>query len=124
MRVGTGFEVDVKGPALRTVAGLSERLLLGVRLALGPVVTLARDAAFLVQDDGADHRVGARPKIGLRRQLQGASRPMKVGTVPQGTQVSRQLHNRIRSTRISNLLSSFWISFGFGHIFSELKSEL
>jgi hypothetical protein len=122
--VRAGLEVDVKGSASGAVARLLQRLLLGVRLAFRPVVTLAGDATFFVEDDGPDHRVGARPKVGLRRKLEGAGRPMQVGTASQGMQVSRQLRNRIRSTRISNLPSCVWISIGFDHIFSELKSEL
>jgi hypothetical protein len=72
------LEVDVKSPTSGTIASGRESFLLGVPLALQAVKPLARQVPFGIQNDGADHRVGARPVIGLAGKLDGTGGPMQV----------------------------------------------
>src|SRR2546422_1186412 len=106
MRVGAGLEVDVEGAAFRALARLGKSLLLGVRLAGTLVKALAGEMALPIEHNGADHGVGARSKVRLSRQLEGARRPMQVGAAvaPRGMRLSCHCNNRIRSMRFSSLL--------------------
>ncbi len=122
VRVGARLEVRVDGPAERLGAGCSQGFLLGVRLALAAVESLAGELSGGVEHDCPDHRVGAGAIVGHARQFEGARHPPRVVAGIAGIQRFRQcINNRIRSMRVSSLLSALDPNFMSPQ---KLKSEL
>ncbi len=79
--MGAGLEVDVDRSALSLPSGRGQRQLLGVGASLGRVEALAGDLSRAVQDDRADHRIGAGAIVGGARELDGARHPTLVVVV-------------------------------------------
>ena len=119
MGVGAGFEGHVGRPAPGAIAGGFEGDLLRVRPASSLVEPLPRHPAAFVQDNRADHRVGAGVVVGPARKREGARHPHRVDVLsrplrhspanirPCGWRISG-FDNRIRSTRISSA-ATHWI---------------
>ena len=76
--VCAGLEIDIQRAVPRPVTCSCESLFLGVPVPSLAVVTLARDVAFSIQNDCADHWIGAGPVVRLACELNGARRPMEV----------------------------------------------
>jgi hypothetical protein len=111
-----GLEVHIESRTASTLAGGSQGFLFGVRVAGLLVVSLARQPAFGVDQDRANHRVGARPVVSLAREVDGVRGPVQVNVLltvclMQSWQYTRAegdhcavINNRKRSTRISSCL--------------------
>ena len=78
MGVRARLEVDVERAASRSVGCGREGFIFRVRLARLAMVSLANELAGSVEDQGAHHRVRARPVIGPARQLDGTRCPVQV----------------------------------------------
>ena len=78
MRVRAWLEVYVKRPSPRSLSGGIECLLLRMWRTGPPVITLSRKCAGCIENDGADHRIGAGAEVGLAGELYSARHPAQV----------------------------------------------
>src|SRR2546429_7515907 len=103
MRVGAGFQVDVKGAALGAFSSLGEGFLLRMGLARSLVIPLACDLAFSVEHHSANHRIGAGTEVRTEGKFEGARRPVAggnsfaVSSVPRAVYLNCPLKKRIKS---------------------------
>lgn len=78
MSVRAWLEVYVERPSPRSLSGGIECLLLRMWHTRPPVITLSSKGAGCIENDSADHRIGAGSEVGLAGELYGARHPAKV----------------------------------------------
>jgi hypothetical protein len=73
-----GFEIDVKSAISRPVTGCRKSHFLCVWLPSFLVIALARQVALRIENDRANHWIGAGPVVSLACELDGARGPVQV----------------------------------------------
>src|SRR6202171_4068996 len=78
MDVSAGLEIDVQSAVSGALAGSFQRLFFSMAISSSAVEAFACQQTARVDNDGADHWVGARAVFRLARQLDGARGPKEV----------------------------------------------